>query len=85
MAFGRLVNKFQILDRKIHGSLRRVAAVVMACARLHNFIIKRDGLFDTTGMSRDEEEYTLEINRSNHGAPLGMSYLPTVPDDSFFI
>ncbi|KAL7524820.1 hypothetical protein ACHAXR_000731 [Thalassiosira sp. AJA248-18] len=42
MAFGRLVNKFRILNGKVEGPMERVAAVLQACARLHNFIIKQD-------------------------------------------
>ena len=84
MAFGRLVNKFRILSGKINGSLSRVSAVLMACARLHNFIIQNDGPCDemTVGMSTGEEETFLQIWPDNT-APLGMSYLPTIPDDSY--
>jgi hypothetical protein len=84
MAFGRLVNKFRILSGKINGSLARVSAILTACARLHNFIIQRDGPSDenTMGMSLSEEESYLQIT-PNNAAPLGMSYLPTVPDNSF--
>jgi len=32
MAFGRLVNKFQILSGKVGGSMERVPAVLIACA-----------------------------------------------------
>ena len=42
MAFGRLVNKFQILSGKIIGSLDPVTRILMACARLNNFIIRED-------------------------------------------
>jgi hypothetical protein len=84
MAFGRLVNKFRILNGKVNGSLARVSAVLNACARLHNFIIQRDGPSDdaTVGMSIGEEENHLQI-RPNNASPLGMSYLPTIPDDNY--
>ena len=84
MAFGRLVNKFRILSGKINGSLSRVSAILTACARLHNFIIQRDGPCDdlTVGMSVGQEENFLQI-RPDIDAPLGMSYLPSVPDDTY--
>ena len=84
MAFGRLVNKFRILSGKINGSLHRVARILMACARLHNFIVQRDGPCDaaTIELSTQEEQSFLQI-RPNPDAPLGMSYLPTVPDNDY--
>ncbi|KAL7483981.1 hypothetical protein ACHAW6_011640 [Cyclotella cf. meneghiniana] len=84
MAFGRLVNKFRILSGKINGRLSRVSAILTACARLHNYIIQRDGPCDemTVGMSTGEEETFLQI-RPDNTAPLGMSYLPTIPDASY--
>ena len=42
MAFGRLVNKFRILKREIDGLIHNRADIIMACARLHNFIIDMD-------------------------------------------
>jgi hypothetical protein len=42
MAFGRLVNKFWIFSGKVGGSINRVSAILLACARLHNFIIRYD-------------------------------------------
>jgi hypothetical protein len=84
MAFGRMVNKFRILSGKVNGSLDRVSAILNACARLHNFIIQRDGPCDmmTVEMNANEEEMHLQI-RPDIAAPLGMSYLPTIPDDSY--
>ena len=82
MAFGRLVNKFRILHGKVEGSLDRVTAVLTACARLHNYIIQEDGPFGTQSMSVEEEMDSLEIS-ANPAAPLGMGYLPAVPDESF--
>jgi hypothetical protein len=84
MAFGRLVNKFRILSGKINGSLSRVSAILSACARLHNYIIQRDGPCDeeTVDMTTSDEEHFLQI-RPDNNAPLGMSYLPSVPDDSY--
>jgi hypothetical protein len=84
MAFGRMVNKFRILSGKVNGSLDRVSAILNACARLHNFIIQRDGPCEemTVEMNASKEEMHLQI-RPDIAAPLGMSYLPTIPDDSY--
>jgi len=84
MAFGRMVNKFRILGGKINGSLSRVSKIVMACARLHNFIIQRDGPCDvaSVGMSTSEEESMLQIT-PDPASPLGMSYLPTMPNADY--
>jgi hypothetical protein len=82
MAFGRLVNKFWILSGKINGSLDRVSRIIMACARLHNFIIQEDHPFDKQFSSAEEEIDALNIVPGPN-APLEMSYLPIVPDDSF--
>ena len=84
MAFGRLVNKFRILSNKIVGKLSRVSAVLTVCARLHNFIIQRDEPFHgvTVGMSVSQEEGFLQI-QPNNTAPLGTSYFPSVPDETY--
>ena len=84
MAFGRLVNKFRILSNKIIGKLSRVSAVLTACARLYNFIIQCDGPSHdvTVGMSVSQEEGFLQI-QPNNTAPLVMSYLPSVPNETY--
>lgn len=84
MAFGRLVNKFRILDGKIAGSQARVAAILMACARLHNFIIEQD-LDTDDDLAREFAENDEDEMRPNPAAPLGMSYLPTVADNDEFV
>lgn len=76
MAFGRLVNKFRILSGKVEGSLDTVSAVLTACARLHNYIIREDGPFESGNM--DDVDIV-----PNPSAPLGMDYLPVVPDEAF--
>ncbi|KAL7542523.1 hypothetical protein ACHAWF_007216 [Thalassiosira exigua] len=83
MAFGRLCNKFRILSGKVEGSLDRVSAILNACARLHNFIIEMDGPFDTKVYNSIEEEMDCLEILANPSAPLGMSYLPVVPDNEF--
>jgi hypothetical protein len=84
MAFGRLVNKFRILSGKVGGSMDRVSAILMACARLHNFIIKWKGqdAIAAEYASVDDEMEALHIT-PNSDAPLGMSYLPVIPDEEF--
>jgi hypothetical protein len=79
-----MVTKFRILSGKIIGSLERVSKILMACARLHNIIIQRNGPCDlsTVGMSTLEEENFLQIT-PNPAIPLGMSYLPTTPNAEF--
>ena len=82
MAFGRLVKKFGILSGKVGGSVERVSAILIACARLHNFIIREDGPFDCE-FSLVMEEYDSYDITPDPAAPLGMSYLPIVPDEEF--
>ena len=84
MAFGRLVNKFRFLSGKIGGSMDRVSAILTACARLHNFIIREDRPFDSVVCyALPEEEFEALGIASNRDAPLGMSYLPFVPESEF--
>jgi hypothetical protein len=81
MAFGRLVNKFRILSGKIVGSMDRASAILIACARLHNFIIQEDNPFQQC-KTADKEIDSCNF-APNPLAPLGMSYLPVVPDENF--
>ena len=55
-----------------------------ACARLHNIVVKQDGPADemTVGMTVSEKCQFFEI-APNPYAPLAMSYLSTVPQDSY--
>ena len=52
------MNKFRLLSGKVNGSLAHVSAILNACARLHNYIIQRNGPSDdaTVGMNIGEEE-----------------------------
>lgn len=59
-----------------------MSAILNACSRLHNFIIQEDGPFDRQYNNVDEEIESLHI-QPNAKAPLGMSYLPVVPDETF--
>ncbi len=80
MAFGRLTNKFRILKGCMVGSLDRITAIVIACARLHNFVIKLDGIDDSLGCDEVREEATIVRDAT---APFGMAYLPVVPNDEW--
>ena len=80
MAFGRLTNKFRILKGCMVGSLDRITAIVIACARLHNFVIKMDGIDDSLGCDEVREEATIVRDVA---APFGMTYLPVVPNDEW--
>ena len=39
------MNMFRILSGKIEGRMDRVSVILMACARLHNFLIHEDRPF----------------------------------------
>ena len=83
MAFGRLTNKFRILKGCVLGSLDRVTSIVMACARLHNYIIKMDGpndVFAEVVENGEDQEFSIVPHPD---APLGMSYLPVVPNEDW--
>ena len=83
MAFGRLTNKFRILKGCLLGSLDRVTSIVMACARLHNYIIEMDGpneLSEEIVEDGEDAEFSIVPHPD---APLGMSYLPVVPNDEW--
>ncbi|KAL7527767.1 hypothetical protein ACHAXR_003002 [Thalassiosira sp. AJA248-18] len=83
MAFGRLVNKFRILNGTVEGPMERVADILQACARLHNFIIRQDCPSFPTFADMSLEEEMRDLDLSPHPrAPLGhMAYLPTMPVD----
>ena len=79
MAFGRLVRKFQVLKRCIEGKLAKISSIVMACARLHNYIIDMD--VPPTIINDDEDDNIIAVPQ----APDGMGYLPVMlePDEEF--
>ena len=80
MAFGRLVRKFGIMKSKMEGSLVKKSQIITACARLHNFIILNDLTVATDGDDEaiEDPEDAQVIPMSN--APMGMAYLPVIPD-----
>ncbi|KAL7482035.1 hypothetical protein ACHAW6_007720 [Cyclotella cf. meneghiniana] len=83
MEFGRLVNKFHILSGKITGSFDRVTSILTASARQHKFIIAEDGPFGIDRFASVAEEMQSLSISPHSSAPLGMSYLPIVPDITF--
>ena len=59
----------------------RASAILIACARLHNYIICEDRPFgDTFELESIQNEDDIEPHPN---APLGMTYLPVVPNDEF--
>ena len=74
MAFGRIVRKFQVLKRNIEGKLSKISSIVMACARLHNYIIDMD--VPPTVINDDEDDNIIAVPH----APDGMGYTPVMLD-----
>ncbi|KAL7481530.1 hypothetical protein ACHAW6_007216 [Cyclotella cf. meneghiniana] len=71
-AFNYYLSQLQIW---VGGSINRVSAILLACARLQNFIIHHDHPFlsEVNYKSLDEEIEALGIH-PNKDAPLKMSY-----------
>ncbi len=87
MAFGYMVNKFRILRKKLECSMEKNTAILMACARLHNFILQQDRPYEKVRTvsylsESDDDELDLDITPLPT-APLGMTYMPQLPDDTF--
>jgi hypothetical protein len=81
--FGWLVNKFRILSGTISGSLDSASAILIACSRIHFYIIHEDKPFgDTFDMVSNPTDDLDEIE-PHPNAPLGMTYLHVVPNDYF--
>lgn len=82
MAFGQLVNKFQILKRNMKGSMEAASAILISCESLHNLIILvyKSYSFDVEQIGGTIKQ--LEIT-SDQDALLGMSYLSTIHDEIF--
>ena len=77
------MNKFHILSRTIRGSLDRVSAIMIACARLHNYIIREDKPVGDTLEILPSKIDDLDEFVPHPKAPLGMTYVPVVPNDDF--
>jgi hypothetical protein len=73
---------FCILSGKIAGRKDMASSILIACARLHNFIIHKERPFDTTCESVEEEMEQLGIT-AHKDAPCGMSYVPVMPNEEF--
>jgi hypothetical protein len=83
MAFVRLVNKFCILSGTISGPLDRASAILIACARLHNYIIREDKPFGDTSEMCPNDISKLDDIATHPNGPLGMTYLPVIPNEDF--
>ena len=89
IAFGLMVSKFRILKKKLEGSIKTNAKVIMCCARLHNYIIDRK--FESKNNDVNDTEQNgenVDPNRlgytSLNNSPLDMVYCPTIPDEDIF-
>ncbi|KAL7485501.1 hypothetical protein ACHAW6_012581 [Cyclotella cf. meneghiniana] len=67
---------------KITGSLDWVARILVACARLHNFIIHGDLPFERDFCSDEEKIDAMNLS-PDPMAPCDTSYLPVVSDEMF--
>ena len=73
MAFGLLVQKWRILNRKLEMSIENNVKVLRACASLHNFAIDHD-------VSTDEE-YTDTSGFTSTNSPSEFQYCPIRVED----
>ena len=87
MSFGRLVRKWAILKTKMAFKLKKTSQILQVCAKLHNFVIdhqqfekSQNGEVDDD--DNDENDDSLQII-AKIGAPMGMQYLPSLPNDDF--
>ena len=79
MAFGRLVGKWRILRSPLQqGTLKKNIDVIMACARLHNYVINQDMdlTIDPTQLNDDYHDI-LPLQAGNEIRNL-LGYLPVV-------
>ena len=92
MSFGRLVRKFAILKRKLECRLSTSSSILMACAKLHNCVIKSQLKTKKDVEENDDEEANDDNDDDDDdkiwvdhavtqliGAPLGLQYLPIFP------
>lgn len=79
MAFGLLTTKWSILQTNLANDLVLNSQVVMACARLHNFVIDQDWEDDFDEDCHNGDDLTSACRIAPmEGSPLGWGYLPTV-------
>ena len=69
MSFGRLVRKWAILQSKLCCNLKMNSDILVACARLHNFVIERNNVVMEP------------VSRISGMQPTGFEYLPTRIED----
>jgi len=84
MSFGRLTSKWCILRTKLQTNLENTSKILMACARLHNFVIDEEHPEVEVEDEEDDEDDDDDDGRTIRpmpNSPLGMTYLPTIPED----
>ena len=91
MSFGYLVNNFRILQGKLNCKIENNAKILMACARLHNFIIDTRSLGeDGNDADSDSDDSDIDVDYLQGQfdeiqiAPMNMVYLPVIPDGNGF-
>lgn len=80
MSFARLVRKWWILTSRLQNSLETNSRILMACARLHNFVIDNDDKVTEIWASEDDESQSCGSHVSTN-APFDLAYMPTIPED----
>ncbi|GFH51927.1 hypothetical protein CTEN210_08403 [Chaetoceros tenuissimus] len=80
MAFARLVRKWWILTSTLQNSLETNSKILMACARLHNFVIDNDKKVKDIWASEDDESLSSGSHVSTN-APFDLAYMPTIPEE----
>jgi hypothetical protein len=86
-SFGLLVGKWRILRKPLECDLCNSSTIILACCRLHNYVIEKDwertndddaNLQITKLVAADVEAFP---ENANNEARKGLGYLPTGPDD----
>ena len=79
MAFGRLVGKWRILRAPLQqGSLKRNIQIIMACARLHNYVINQDVDLAIDPFSLTSDYHDISPLQTEGGLLSHLGYFPTV-------
>ena len=71
--------------------LAKTSQILQVCAKLHNFVIEQQlceesNDSDNDDMEEDNEDTCDELTIiACRGTPMGMRYLPTLPDEDFTI
>lgn len=80
MSFARLVRKWWVLTSTLQNSLETNSKILMACARLHNFVIDNDSKIADIWASEDDESQRVTSHVSSN-APFDLAYMPTIQED----